>query len=341
MYKNQQPNDRKKMLPSLMRARIVGEVPTFYIILSDANGRRQVSLGTDLAAALEQRKKLLLPERAQWPSPIKLEWVIDLYRKIQLPLTKEERYEMDKRELVNIKSFFSKQSIALDALSPRLIEDYLDSLGPRQKLRGGAALALFSHIHKFSTSVGWTTMEDPTPHVRGFGQAGREIYLIEEALRRLAVHSNREMLDALQFVLLSGEPAGVAFKMQRDQVKMNTLYFSDANGAIKGILLFDARGQDTEFGALVRVLLRARRTAWVSPALLIPAESGYGLSAADFIKYFDGLKQAVIQDLMQDKRRDLVNIVNAVELDMLHNLRQPDRERLARCVWESWSASRP
>jgi len=291
-------------LPKGMRARPKAGGRLYYYLDTGAKPRREIPLGSDFVAAVQQWASLTSPEAI--PAVITFRNVAERYQRDILP-TKATRTQKDNlAELAQLLAFFDNPPVPLEAIEPLHVRQYLDWRSQTAKVRANREKALLSHIWNFARDKGITSRPNPCAGIKGFSEPGRRDTYIEDEVYR-AVHSaaSQPLRDALDLAYLTGQRPADVLKMDATHVRDGMLRVKqNKTGAELRMRLADDTGALNALGQLLERLAAARRTSGrVSTLALIAGANGMRLGATALDSAFDRarIKAAALHPALADK----------------------------------------
>jgi integrase len=113
--------------------------------------------------------------------------------------------------------------MAIDAIQPRHIKQYLVKRGETAKVRANREKALFSHIFNFAREYGYTSATNPCAGVRGHRETGRDRYVEDDEFMAVWHVAHYTVQDALDLALLTGQRPADLLKFNREDIKDGSL----------------------------------------------------------------------------------------------------------------------
>jgi integrase len=212
-------------LPSGMRAR-VRKYGTYYYFDAgrQADGtRKEVPLGSDYVAAVRKWAELTASD-VPATAAITFRKVAERYIKDVLP-TKSPTTQADNlRELRKLYEFFDDPPVPLEEIEPGDIRRYLDWRGKTAKVRANREKALFSHIWNYARDKSITSKANPCAGIKGFREAGRDVYIEDDVYRIVHDAAEQPLKDALDLAYLIGQRPADVLKLTRADIKEGALW---------------------------------------------------------------------------------------------------------------------
>lgn len=274
-------------LPPRMRARIKARGVTWFYYDTGGKPRREIPLGNEYTAAVRKWAELQAdqPERAS--ALLTFKTVSDRYLKEVLP-NKASRTQRDNLvELEFLLKFFNNPPAPLESIQPTHIRQYLDWRGKTAKTRANREKALFSHIWNMARAWGLTSAPNPCAGIKGFSEAGRDIYVEDNILDAVWQAADQPLRDALDLAYLTGQrPA--------DTLRMSSLHISAGaltvvQGKTDKKLRIEISG---ELAALIARIELRKKSYKVHTLILICNESGRPLTDLALRSRFDKARSA-------------------------------------------------
>lgn len=298
---------RNKNLPAGMRARHRG-AKTYYFLDTGARPRREIPLGQDYVAAVQKWAELTV-SGAPTGNLITFRHVAERYQREVLPKKAAATREINLRELANLYKFFDDPPGPLDSIEPVHLRQYLDwrsrstleqkraqniervaagrSPLPITKKEGQVPAnrekALFSHIWNFAREKGLTGKANPCAGIKGFTEAGRDVYVDDEVYQAVRDAAEEPLRDALDLAYLTGQRPADVLKFSRGDVKDNALHIEQNKTGKK--LRISIEG---ELAALVDRI----KTRKVTGMTLITAAGGTPMTRYELRGAFDRARDA-------------------------------------------------
>lgn len=231
---------KNKNLPKGMRARVRPSGVHYYLD-SGERPRREFPLGKDYILAVQQwavRTKEKSPK-----GTITFRQVAENYQREVLPTKAPATQEINLRELSHLYEFFDVPPVQLEAIEAKHIRQYLDwrwkstlqakrdknaerekagkatfkITGKEGQVPANREKALFSHIWNYARDKGLTNMANPCAGIKGFKEAGRDAYIIDQVFSAVWEAGDEPLRDAMDVAYLTGQrPADVRKISQAD-----------------------------------------------------------------------------------------------------------------------------
>ncbi len=166
--------------------------------VSGALPRVWTKLSDDRAEALRlwaRREGVREDDSSKLFSVIAKRYVRDVYP------TKAIRTRKDNdKELTHLLRVFGH--MAIDAIMPVHVRQYLDLRGQDAKVRANREKALLSHIFNKAREWGYTAAQNPCQGVRGFKEVGRTRYVTNDEFDLVKAQAHFTVIDAMDLALL-------------------------------------------------------------------------------------------------------------------------------------------
>lgn len=260
-------------LPTRMRARAKAGGKLWYYYDTGGIPRKEIPLGCEYTTAIRRWAELQTdqPERASALLTFKM--VAHRYVREILP-TKATRTAKDNiLQLKWLLQFFNDPPAALDAIKPLHIRMYLDWRGKASKVAANREKALFSHIYNTARAWGLTNQPNPCAGIKGFSEAGRDIYIEDNVLQSVWDTACQPLRDALDLAYLTGQRPADTLKMRITDMRDHALVVEQGKTGQK--LRIDVSG---ELAALIQRIEARKSTYKIHTLALICNESGRALS---------------------------------------------------------------
>lgn len=204
---------------------------TWYHV-SGSNPRVWRQLSSDRAEALRlwaQLEGVKEDDSSRLFSIIAKRYVREVYP------TKAVRTRKDNdKELAQLLRVFGH--MAIDAILPMHIREYMDIRGRTAKVRANREKALFSHMFNKAREWGYTAAQNPCQGVKGFREAGRDRYVTDEEFAQVRAHAHPTVADAMDLALLTGQRPADILKLKRTDIRDGALWVvQNKTGARIGI----------------------------------------------------------------------------------------------------------
>jgi integrase len=240
---------RNKYLPAGMRARHRGD-KTYYFLDTGAKPRKEIALGQDYVAAVQEWARLTESAR-KTGGLITFRHVAERYLREVLHTKGASTQEINLRELSNLYKFFDNPPGPLEEIDPIHIRQYMSfrvreaiktlretneerrlfNLTSPKKPRKIVAetptygqvpanreKALFSHIWNFAREQGLTNKANPCSGIKGYTEDGRDVYIDDAVYSAVWQAAEQPLRDALDLAYLIGQRPADTLKMTRRDI---------------------------------------------------------------------------------------------------------------------------
>ncbi|MFZ6688963.1 hypothetical protein ACO0K0_14535 [Undibacterium sp. SXout11W] len=138
--------------------------------------------------------------------------------------TKAPRTQKDNlHELSWLYKFFDNPPCPLEQIDPIHIRQYLD-WRVDAKIRANREKALFSHSWNFARGKGLSNREKQCRCIKGYKEAGRDIYIDDTVLKKVYEDAEQALKDALDLFYLTGQRPADVLKLSRSDIKDGALW---------------------------------------------------------------------------------------------------------------------
>lgn len=258
-------------LPAGMRARRRPYGVYYYLEVRNRPGeaRKEIPLGRDYVAAVRKWAELTASD-AHIGSLVTFRTAAERYQREVLPTKATATQESNLRELANLYRFFDAPPVSLDEIEPVHIRKYLDwrvqsTVATKQAANAGRRAAgkpelavksneghvranrekaLFSHIWNFARSKGLTSKANPCSGIRGYKEAGRDVYVDDDVFKLVHDAAEPALRDALDLAYLTGQRPADVLKLTRADIKDGMLWLQQ--NKTKGKLRISVEGELAE-----------------------------------------------------------------------------------------------
>ena len=201
-----------------MRARPKAGGKIYYYYDTGKKPRREIPLGPDYVEAVRKWSELEATSQ-QRGAFLTFKDVADRYVREVIP-TKSPRTQKDNiKELAFLMMFFNDPPARLEDIKPIHIRQYLDWRGQSAKIRANREKSLFSHIWNKAREWGATDIPNPCAGVKGFTEAGRNIYIEDAVYRAVWDSADEPLKNALDLAYLTGQRPGDVLAMTMMDIK--------------------------------------------------------------------------------------------------------------------------
>jgi integrase len=213
---------RNLNLPEGMRARH-RKTATYYFFDTGAKPRREIPLGSDYVLAVQKWAELTVaatPRR----DLITFRYAAERYMRDVLQSKAPRTRKDNLKELTKLYEFFDVPPVALDAIEPVNVRQFLDWRGKTAKVRANREKALFSHIFNYARDKGLTAAPNPAAGIKGFVEKGRDAYIDDATYAAVWTAAEVPLRDAMDLAYLTGQRPADVLKLARTDIKDGELF---------------------------------------------------------------------------------------------------------------------
>lgn len=236
-------------LPKGMRARVRGG-RIYYLLDLGGKPRKEVPLAIDDYVAAVRKWAELTVSAVPPAAAITFRHAAERYMREVLPTKGVSTQADNLRELEMLYQFFNDPPIPLDEIQPVHVRQYLDwrvqatvakAVEANKKrvkegkasqpvppdlghVRANREKALLSHIWNFARSKGLTSAANPCAGIRGFKEAGRDVYVEDDVYALVHGLAEPALKDALDLAYLTGQRPADVLKLSKADIKDGALW---------------------------------------------------------------------------------------------------------------------
>ncbi|MGA8148288.1 MAG: tyrosine-type recombinase/integrase [Gallionellaceae bacterium] len=269
-------------LPPKMRARAKAGGKIWYYYDAGGKPRREIPLGCDYTTAVLKWTELVQDKPECAGQLITFKAVSDRYLLEVLPYKAPQTQRGNLRELDWLLKFFNDPPAPLARIKPIHIRKYLDWRGKTAKVRANREKALFSHIWNMAREWGLTDRSNPCSGIKGFTEAGRDIYVEDEVLNAVWEVADVALRDALDLAYLTGQRPADTRKMRITDIKDDVLIFQQGKTGKK--MRIDVSG---ELASLIKRIEKRKEGYKIHTLSLVCTETGRALTECAMRSRFD------------------------------------------------------
>lgn len=171
--------------------------------------RREEPLGSDYGLAIQRWAEIEREANPPQQAVLMFAWVADRYMAEVAPAKAPRTFADNRREVVNLKTFFGDPPAPLDAIQPVNVRQYL-TWRSKAPVRANREKALLSSIWNFARAKGYTALPNPCAGINGYSETGRDVYVEDDQFRAIWQHADACLRDAMDLAYLTGQrPADV------------------------------------------------------------------------------------------------------------------------------------
>lgn len=253
---------------------------TFYYVTS-TTPRQWIKLGKDLNQA--RLRWAELEGEAANPDDKTFAIIARRYEREIIP-SKAVRTQRDNlAELAKLTAVFG--AMAIDAIRPQDVRQYLDIRGQRAKTRANREKALLSHLFNKAREWGYTDAPNPCAGVKGHKETGRDRYVEDYEFAAVWAKAHYTVQDAMDLALLTGQRPADVLKLTRADIRDGALHLKQNKTGKK--LAIEITG---ELATLIDRI--TTRPAKVKGAWMIQDENGQPLTYWMLRNRFDEARKA-------------------------------------------------
>ncbi|MCV2423369.1 tyrosine-type recombinase/integrase [Paucibacter sp. DJ4R-1] len=317
-------------LPKGMRARPRGNLVHYYLD-TGAKPRKEIPLGSDYVLAVKKWAELThkaTPQAAEGT----FAFVAEHYWRDVIP-TKAPRTRQDNEdERAWLMRFFNDPPAPLDCIEPTHIRKYMDwrvretrkaaearnaervkagkppaAISPQLgHVRANREKALFSHIWNYARNQGFTKLPNPCLGIKGFKEAGRDVYVSDTMLAQVMTAADKPTQFALRLAQITGQRPADVLSMSETDLAGGMLHIRQGKTRAKLRIVIEGelKALLDEIAAYKTEVSQAHPSRVRSLALLIN-ERGQKLSRDTFRSRFDTAREKAGADKALFQFRDL------------------------------------
>jgi len=300
-------------LPKGIRARPKAGGKVYYYLDTGGKPRKEIPLGCDYPEAVRKWAELTATGTAP---AITFKEVADRYQREALPLKAPRTQKDNLNELAKLLEFFNDPPVALEAIEPVHVRQYLDWRGA--KVRANREKALLSHIWNFARERGITALPNPCRGVKGFTETGRkDVYITDAVYQAVYQAAGQPLKDALDLAYLTGQRPADVLKMDASHVRGGMLHVKqNKTGAELRIALKDAAGKPNALGTILDRIAEAKRDKKITSMALVCGANGLRMTTSALDNAFDRARARAML-----KHRDSPDMVAAIKQFQFRDLR--------------------
>lgn len=178
--------------------------------------RRETPLGSNYGVAIklwaEHEHASTIPAAAV----VTFRHVADRYRAEVVPTKAVSTQRLNNRCITALLSYFDVPPAPFEAIRPINIRQYLD--WRKAKVIANREVSLFSHIWNWARGKGITDLPNPCEGIRRNKEAGRDVYVDDDAFRAVYEQADGALRDAMDLAYLTGQRVGDVWSMDVRQV---------------------------------------------------------------------------------------------------------------------------
>lgn len=189
----------------------------FYYDHGIVAGKRELeALGSDYAKAIARWAQLEGMRKTDAPRVLTFRYVAEKYRAEVVPTKAPATQRDNLREIGKLLAFFDDPPALLEQIEPQHVRQYLRWRSDAP-VRANREKALLSAIWNWCRDQGYTALANPCAGIKGNREAGRSVYVEDDAYRAVWEAADVPLRDALDLAYLTGQrPADVRRMDERD-----------------------------------------------------------------------------------------------------------------------------
>lgn len=227
--------------------------------------RKETPLGSDYGLAIKKWAELERESDIPLPAVITFKVVGDAYM-VEVVPEKADRTQADNRkEYAKLLEFFNDPPGPLEAIEPVHVRKYLRWRGKTAKTRANREKALLSSIWNFARDKGYTSLPNPCAGIKGFKEAGRDVYVEEAEYRAIWDKADPVLRDAMDLAYLTGQRPADVLRMSVTDVRDGSLQVQQ--GKTKAKLRIEVAGELAE--VIERMMARKKAHKVYSTRLVV------------------------------------------------------------------------
>ena len=272
-------------LPKGMRSHKQRSGRIYYYYDLGGKPRKELPLGEDYPLAVKKWAEL---EVAKIPTDAKptLKDAIEKYMKDVLPTKGDKTQRENLRELGRLQEFFCNPIPApLDEIEPMHIRMYLD-MRKNAPVAANREKALLSHIWNKAREWGYTSMANPCTGVKGFTEAGRDIYIEDSVYQAVYNAGDVALRDAMDLAYLTGQRPADVLALTESDIKNGEVCIQQNKTSKK--LRITIQG---ELATLIDRITKRKSILSLKSINLVITENGSGLTRGALRSRFDKARE--------------------------------------------------
>ena len=306
---------RKRTINHNLPPRMTIKGKMYYHVSTD-QPRKWTKLDQDLSVA----KRLWAEIEGEQPAPndCTFKGISARYRKEIFPTKAPQTQRDNEKELARLEAVFGE--MAIDAIQPKHIKQYLVKRGETAKVRANREKALFSHIFNFAREYGYTNATNPCAGVRGHRETGRDRYVEDDEFMAVWNAAHYTVQDAMDLALLTGQRPADLLKFNRSDIRDGNLCLTQNKTSKQLRIAIEGKLQ-----ALIERILSREHNIMGGTALLQDG-NGQRLTSCALRTRFDKARKAAgvsfqFRDIRAKTATDMNDLPNAQKL-LGHNSRE-------------------
>jgi integrase len=308
---------RNLSLPRGLRARHRPSGTHYYVEVYQDGQRRERPVGKDYTEAVRKWAELSGTRTAG--KAITFRHAAERYVREVLPGKALRTQDDNMDELAVLYKFFDDPPAVLDEIEPVHVRQFLDwrvqstverrKADNKKRIEGGKAplpvpanlghvranreKALFSHIWNFARDKGLTKLPNPCAGIKGYEEAGRDVYVEDEIYKLVWKCAGPQLQDAMDLTYLVGQRKADALKVSYTDLKDGAVWVQQNKTGAKLRIAIEG-----ELEQLINRILARNKAEKVTSLKLIPMTEG------EFRYAFDQARDKAVA-LQPDREKEI------------------------------------
>ena len=191
---------------------------------------------------------------------------------------------MSIKELARLMKFFDNPPVALDAMKPLHVRQYL-TWRTSAKVRANREKALLSHIWNYARDKGYTSLSNPCVGIKGYIERGRDVYVSDADYAALWDTAIQPLRDTMDMAYLTGQLPADVLKITEHHIIDDAIKIREEKTGAKFLISLSA-----DLLAVVQRICARKQTYKVYNMALIVNEQGRKLSKNMLRTRFDAAR---------------------------------------------------
>lgn len=244
--------------------------------------RREEPLGSDYGLAIKRWAEIERESAPPAAAVLTFKHVAERYM-VEVAALKADRTLADnQKEVAKLLAFFNDPPCPLDSIEPVSVRQYMTwrTKGGQGFVRANREKALLSHIWNFARDKGYTALPNPCAGIKGFKEAGRDVYIEDDQFQAVWKHADQTVRDAMDLAYLLGQRPCDVLGITEMDVRDGFVHVQQSKtkkGASRGKLRIEV---STELQALLERISERKRDHKVHNTRLVVSEKGRSMSVA-------------------------------------------------------------
>lgn len=245
--------------------------------------RREEPLGSDYGLAVKRWAEIERESTPPAAAVLTFRYVLERYM-IEVAALKAPRTLLDNQhESAKLLEFFDDPPGPFEAIQPVNVRQYMTwrTRSGKGHIRANREKALLSHVWNYARDKGYTALPNPCAGIRGFKEAGRDVYVEDDAYRAIWNQADACLRDAMDLAYLTGQRPDDVLRMTDMDVRDGALHVRQGKTGAK--LRIEIAGELQ--GVLARIAER-KRGHQVHNTRLVVSEHGRSLTVATMSRHW-------------------------------------------------------